>query len=332
MKRAIIQPLVTTVPFSLLKQMGSRSLLVVYYHLVSDEIVPHTRHLYRHKGIRQFIDDLDFLAAHYTPVALPEVLRGANCRNGFLMTFDDGLRETYDVIAPILVDKGIPATFFVSSAFIDNEQLCYQHQASVLAGRVHRGISRGAERDIRAILSPLGLASAGVSEGILGVDYRRRAVLDRIAEILQVDFRDYLRERRPYLTSAQIRTLIGRGFTIGAHSIDHPYYSALSLAEQLEQTLVSTKGMREKFSLPYGAFAFPHNDTGVTAEFFATIRESGLIDITFGTGGMLSGHFESHRQRVSLEKPVLPARDLIAWQYLRRYYDELRHRRRSEAV
>jgi len=61
-------------------------------------------------------------------------------------------------------------------------------------------------------------------------------------------------------------------------------------------------------------------------------NDSGLIDITFGTGGMLSGHFESHRQRVSLEKPVLPARDLIAWQYLRKYYDELRHRRRSEAV
>jgi peptidoglycan/xylan/chitin deacetylase (PgdA/CDA1 family) len=137
---------------------------------------------------------------------------------------------------------------------------------------------------------------------------------------LQFDFQRYLSERQPYLTSGQVKELIDRGFAIGAHSIDHPHYSALSLPEQLEQTIVSVKQIRGKFGLEYGAFAFPHDDAGVSQEFFRKIQEECLIDITFGTGGMLDGVFWSHKQRINLEKPMLPAREIIAWQYARRLY------------
>jgi len=81
--------------------------------------------------------------------------------------------------------------------------------------------------------------------------------------------------------------------------------------------------IRERFGLDYGAFAFPHNDAGVSQEFFKRVQESSLIDITFGTGGMSDGGLRSHRQRISLEKPLLPARNLIAWQYARKLYKQL---------
>ena len=60
------------------------------------------------------------------------------------------------------------------------------------------------------------------------VEYRRREALDRIAEVILVDFKGYLNEKQSYLTSGQIRELIDREFAIGAHSINHSYYSALS--------------------------------------------------------------------------------------------------------
>jgi hypothetical protein len=120
-----------------------------------------------------------------------------------------------------------------------------------------------------------------------------------------------------------VRVLIDRGFAIGAHSIDHPYYSTLSLPEQLEQTIVSVKHIRERFNVGYGAFAFPHNDKGVSQEFFKKIQESGLIDITFGTGGMAEGDLRTHRQRTSLELPLLSAKEIIAWQCMRKLYIEI---------
>ena len=85
---------------------------------------------------------------------------------------------------------------------------------------------------------------------------------------------------------------------------------------------MSVKEIREKFALDYGAFAFPHNDVGVSRKFFEGLQESGLVDITFGTGGMLDGGFWSHKQRVSLEKPLLPAKEILKWQYMRRIYKQ----------
>jgi len=320
--------LITIIPFSLLKRCGSSKLIILYYHVVNNEDVPHIRHLYKHKSVRQFDDDLEFLLKNYSLIGLSDVIgwvRGKDNLppNCFLLTFDDGFREIYNIIAPILVDKGIPATFFISSAFLDNRELCYQHKACLLVEKIYKGISPGTEVAIKEILVQIGLSCSQLTQGVLKVDYRQREALDRIAEVLLVDFQGYLDEKQPYLTSAQVKKLIDRGFAIGAHSIDHPYYAALSLAEQLEQTIGSVRQIRERFGLDYGAFAFPHNDAGLSQEFFKKVQESGLIDITFGTGGMVDGDLRSHRQRISLEKPLLPAREIIAWQYARKLYKKL---------
>ena len=120
LKDTIIQPLINIIPFSFIKRIGFGKLIIPYYHVVSDEAVPHISHLYKHKRTRQFIDDLEFLLKHYSPIGLWDLIgwvRGKNNPppNCFLLTFDDGFREIYDVIAPILSDKGIPATFFINS-------------------------------------------------------------------------------------------------------------------------------------------------------------------------------------------------------------------------
>ena len=327
-RNTVLPRLMDIVPFSLIKRLGSRKLIILYYHLVSDEDVPHVRYLYKFKDTSQFISDLEFLLKHYSPTGLMDLIRcekGDNNlpRNPFHLTFDDGFREIYDVIAPILLEKGIPATFFISSAFLDNVELCYEHKASLLIERFNDGLSAGSAEEVRGILGRIGIHSPRPSEGILKVDYRRREALDRIAAAMQIDFQRYLNEKQPYLTTGQIKELIDRGFTIGSHSIDHPYYSDLPLAEQLEQTVGSVRRIRQIFGLNYGAFAFPHNDTGVPPAFFKKTQESGLIDITFGTGGFIEGGLQMHRQRISLEKPVMHARNLIAWQYARRLYRQL---------
>ncbi len=328
-KDRLVKPIVRRVPFSLLQRIGSCSVVVVYYHVVSDAPVAHVSHLYDYKNVFQFSEDLDFLLRQYSPASLDDVIswsRGATLpkQDCFLVTFDDGFRECAEVAAPILLAKGVPATFFLPSAFLDNRELCYEHKASLLAEEAGAGLSASAEREIRRILASRGFPLSGIAEGILDVDYRRKATLDVIAEVLLFDFRTYLERERPYLATEQVQWLISKGFTIGAHSIDHPYYADIAPAEQVRQTVESTREIRDRFELGYGAFAFPHNDAGVSEEFFPTVRRNGLVDITFGTGGMQSGGAVGHLQRVSLELPVLPARDILAWQYGRRVFRQLR--------
>lgn len=87
-------------------------------HIVSDVNPPHVRHLFSAPNIAKFKTDLDFLCQRYRPLQLSELdrIRGLHDNKVpaccFLLSFDDGLREAYDVIAPILRNKGIPAIFF----------------------------------------------------------------------------------------------------------------------------------------------------------------------------------------------------------------------------
>ncbi len=328
-KRALLGPLLGTMPLFLLKRMNSCSVIILYYHVVSNDELPHINNLYKYKNVNKFSEDLDFLLMNYSPVELSDTIKWIKGdkilpENSFLLTFDDGLSEIYDVVAPILIDKGIPATFFISSAFLDNQELCYLHKISLLIESVRNGISPGKETEVKGLLEEAGLFGSDLQEKIGNIDYRNRSVLDNIAWILDVDLNEYLKVKQPYLSSDNVIELIKKGFTIGSHSIDHPYYSDLSLEDQLLQTITSTREIRRKFELDYGAFAFPHNDLGVSREFFDTIQESGLIDISFGTGGMLNGVSENHRQRVSLEDPLTTAKEALAWEYARKAYHQLK--------
>ena len=297
--------------------------LVPFYHVISDEPVTHTEHLYRHKTVGQFRHDLDHLLSGYRPISLAEVLE---CRKAertlpersFLLTFDDGYREMSEIVAPILLEKGVSATFFLNSAFVDNKNLCHVNKASLLVSRL-RSLGRPhLERRLLELIPGQKLRPEDLDGAILSVPYEQRALLDAMAEVLGVDFPGYLRERRPYLTSAQVAGLVSRGFTVGGHSIDHPFYASLSLEEQLRQTIESVRFVRERFGLTYGVFAFPFEDVGVSRPFFDELFRKGQIDLTFGAAGLIDEDIPNHLQRVCMEAYGATAKHILAYHHARR--------------
>ena len=314
------------IPFDVLYKISKENILIPYYHMVSDDDVLHIKHLYPYKKVKQFVDDLDFILEKFSPVGLNDVLQYFNHKKtlppkALHLTFDDGFREIYDIIAPILSRKGIPATFFVSSGFIDNKILCYQHKASILAEHTLRNdYSPEIKNKIKSIFFENDLEFRDIMTGILSIKYRNRFLIDEIADSMHIDFSDYLSKTKPYLTKEQIQKLIGDGFSIGAHSIDHPLYADLSLEEQLHQTAESINFLKETFNLDYSVFAFPHSDSGVSRQYYSKIKEMGLTDMSFGTSNMMEDVIPDNFQRFSLEKPLWPAKKIIALQYAKRFW------------
>lgn len=324
-KQRLIAYISSAIPFSFLSGVIKSPPLIGYYHLVSDEEVPHIKHLYLYKSIKQFKDDLEFLLKRFRPICLTDFLTymktgRAVPDNAFLLTFDDGLRETHDVIAPILFAKGVPAAFFLCSAFVDNEMLAFDHKKSLVIERFRKVKTASLERNITEILLNNGTLVKDIEVCLLGLEHYEDRVLDEIAVTLNLDFREYLALTQPYITSDQVKQMITQGFVIGAHSIDHPRYSSLSLDQQLHQTRVSIEFIRETFGLKYAAFAFPHSDHGISNNFFKEVHRSQLIDISFGTAGILGDAVPTHFQRFSLEKPLLSAEKILAYQLARRTY------------
>lgn len=266
-----------------------------FYHAVTDFCPVHIKYLYQPRSIQQFKEDLDFLLENYQSISLQELIAlnkegKAINKNYFHLTFDDGLSEFYAVVAPILKEKGVHATVFLNTDFIDNKELFYRFKASILFEQLK-------------------------DKSILSTSYNEKEQLDELAIQHGINFEDYLQKEQPYLTSDQIKELIGQGFTFGAHSKNHPIYNELSYEEQLAQTKESMKFITSKFNLDYSVFSFPFTDNGVSLSFFDKV--SNFTDITFGCAGLKEDNAPNNFQRIAMETDK-SGKEIIKGEYL--YY------------
>jgi peptidoglycan/xylan/chitin deacetylase (PgdA/CDA1 family) len=293
--------------------------------MVNDSEVPHVKHLYRYRGEAEFKRDIDVLLRRFRPISLEELIahlngKGVLPRDSFLLTFDDGFREMQEVVAPILLEKGVPATFFVTTSCIDNHNLAHHNKLSLVLEHIFKSGDAALTKEVSLWLSRLGVPGDDLKSRILTIDYHRRHLAEELAAVCEYDFGEYLVTSKPYLTSEQIRWLLKHGFAIGSHSVDHPLYATLSVEEQLSQTRESLRFLAERFQIHYRAFAFPHSDTGVKMDFFRVLFAEGNLDVSFGTGGMLPHFFSRNFERFTMEKTSLPAERILAKQYARFLY------------
>lgn len=320
-------PLYARLAFPVLRRAAGVNPLVVYYHIVSDRAVPHVDPLYTFRTAAQFARDLDLLARHYRPMALRDYI--ASRKRGvpppadaLLVTFDDGLRECHEIAAPILNRKGIPAAFFLCSAFVDNRGWAFDFQKSVLAGEIRRCPPwPGAAARVRELLESVERRGPDLAQAVLEIDYTRRGVLEPIAAALGYDLGAYLKNARPYLTSGQVRELLRQGHSIGAHGIDHPRYGDIPLDEQLRQTRESVRFVKTRFGLDYGALAFPSSDTRVSRRFFREIGPE--VDLFFGNRGLMDDPVPHCLQRAAMEKTSHCAAAILGQHYARRWLKRL---------
>ena len=91
-----------------------------------------------------FREQLRYVRRHYSPVRLADVVSAANDGDPLpprpiVLTFDDGYRDHVDHVFPLLVDQGMPATFFpVRSALVDRRILDTNKVQFILAAAPDR--------------------------------------------------------------------------------------------------------------------------------------------------------------------------------------------------
>ncbi len=278
--------------------------LFPYYHLVSDVPPVYMQGSYPVASVQVFERNLDFLLRHWKPVSLEDILgwvrEGAPVPQGvFHLTFDDGFREVYDVVFPVLKRKGIPATTFVCSDLLEPGIWMWEHERALVV--------RAAKEADKQILQSLSVALNCISgyelQTLSAVDYEHRGALSRAADCLHLDLSTLAREHSPYLAEGHIREMIASGFTFGSHALDHPLFQNLTLEHQLAQISQSVRAICERFGLPYKVFAFPYGESGLSPELFSRIFGEGLVDICWGTRGMLPDEYPGVIQRLWMEVP-----------------------------
>lgn len=298
----------SALPLALLKKFSPPTCLFPYHHIVSDEEVLHIKYLYGYKNVSQFTKDLEILLKNFRPISADDLIKNIHTknklpRNTFLLTFDDGFREVHDVIAPLLEAKGIPAIFFINPAFINNKKLFYRSKASLL---IHELVKNKNNNPLLSdVASVLHTSDQSVDELIVLIKKFKSTdeeIMDALALEFSLSFDDYLKEQRPFLTAEQLTSLSARGFTIGAHSWDHPYYDQLSLGDQIEQTLSSCSYVHEKIHPTYTTFSFPYYDTNLSQQLLNALNKED-IDLLFGIQNQKDELHNNVVHRFNAERP-----------------------------
>lgn len=261
-------------------------LYTFFYHTVSDENLAFAKNLYPIKSTKQFEDDLAFLVANFQPIQLAQLKNWKTIsKPSFLLTFDDGLRQVGEVIAPLLLKKGIPAIFFVNKSFALHQSVFYKHQISFLKEQV---------KD-----------SATWSE-LDKVKFRESEKIKTIARNHQIDM-SQLKSKDLYLSKNELESLSEKGFLIGAHSVNHPHFQEIEEKEQLRQVGESMEWVTEKFHPSISTFAFPFEDYFLKKSFFERMNQLAFAPkITFGTSEGKEDVIPNSIQRIDAEAGGLP--------------------------
>lgn len=289
-----------------------------FYHAVSNRQLDHLHFLYSVPTVKQFRNDMEYLLKLFTPVKMGDYIAGKVKQDGdrppMVLSFDDGLVQCYDEVMPVLLEMGIPATFFINNAFIDNKAMFYRFKVNLLLGHLPEVSDAGKKRAADLLHCKPG----EIKSRLLSVSYVEREITDQVAQQWDFSFDHYMRMNPIYLSSIQIIKLLEVGFEVGSHGIDHPLFSLLKKDVTLAHIKESVNGLKKMYNLDYGYFAFPFTDTGVEDSTIDQLFRQKIIDAGFGTAGLKDDKWKYYFQRVPMEQFNADARKVLRSELNRR--------------
>lgn len=218
-----------------------------------------------------FRRQMEYLAEHKRVISLETLVdairtEGSPPPDAVVLTFDDGFVSNHDVVAPILAELGLTATFFVVVGFTESEQPKWDDYLRALSKPYDKWAIRQPADAIEALL-----------------ESTRAAAEPTYAEQVERDL------RRGMLTFEQMRSLVDAGFSVQSHGYKHWYLSSQSYAcqereiSESKRILESRLGVEVKFfSVPFG---YPGSFDADTVEL---LREHGYVASFGGHEGYLT--------------------------------------------
>jgi peptidoglycan/xylan/chitin deacetylase (PgdA/CDA1 family) len=310
---ARLRKVTSHIPVSVYRVLFRRGVFLFVYHIISDESLPHVKHLYAYKSPGMFEHDLIYLLKNYTLVSYEQLV--AHCQgqtrlkpNSAFLSFDDGYRECFTVVRPLLQKYGVPCTFFITTDLVDNQSMDNSPKVSLCIEKVTTSDEPWKQAAFARLNHAFGRSiktEQDLLEWTESLKYADRVLIDRVCETLEVDIGGYLKTQKPFMSLDELRILASEGFTIGAHTRSHPLLRQIP-AEAIEQEIVESCQVIQKItqadSIP---FAFPFNGNGLKWRLLEDIRSRNkMVGYLFDADG-IKQHKGSILGRIWADAPEL---------------------------
>jgi peptidoglycan/xylan/chitin deacetylase (PgdA/CDA1 family) len=189
-------------------------------------------------------------AVKFSPSSLP--------KNAACLTFDDGYAEWMTGVIPELMRRGLHATFFITTGQLSGKEMWHERIISVFERYYGDSID----------LCDFGLPKYWLrtdterKEAFLGIEAHlkyqslqfREEVFMRIESIVG----DGQVSTKSLLTSQDIREIHNKGFTIGAHTINHPILRVCDPQIAFQEIGGAKEELESIICAPVSTFAYPN--------------------------------------------------------------------------
>ncbi len=215
-----------------------------------------------------FRHQLRTLKKHFcliTLADLAEQIKSGSVEPGqVVITVDDGYRDFCDIAFPILQEEGVPATFFVTTGFIDGQiwlwpdllEYALEHTNRDELDLIAYGAARTASLDNEA-----GRRDAWdvLVKYLLDRTIENRSQeLQKICDSLTVTCPDSPTSGYQAVNWDEIRVISEAGIEIGAHTVNHPRLTCLSDSELQSEIAGSKSRIEEKLGKKIRTFCYPN--------------------------------------------------------------------------
>ena len=240
----------------------SRCLSILAYHRVvpePDPLVPD------HVCAKDFDWHLAALGRWFTVLSLRDAAgrlrRGTLPVRSACVTFDDGYADNVTVALPILRRRGVPATFFLATSFMQGGRMWNDSVIETIRR------AQGDTLDARcAGLDTLNISTVALRRQAIGtllaalkylpLEERQRRVEELAGEMSASLPSDLM------MTPEQVRLLHADGMEIGAHTVTHPILAQLDPERAAGEILGSKRRLEEITENPVTLFAYPNGKPG----------------------------------------------------------------------
>ena len=251
---------------------------ILTYHRVNDDGDPFFSAL----PTAVFERQMRHVARNYRVLPLEDLVerlqRGGLPRNTLAITFDDGYRDNLTHAAPILSRLGLPATIFLATGFIGTAEVPW-------FDRLAHGLKKST---MDAVRTPWGdeLALSGLPARMRAMertlehfkrvpDEERHRGLDELLTALGVT--DQRIFKNLMLSWDDVHAVRGLGFSIGAHTVNHPILSRVTPQRAWTEILGSRTMIESACGAAPRAFAYPNGGTeDYTETVKRLVREAGF--------------------------------------------------------
>ena len=242
----------------------------------------------KHMLLNRFVEILTCLRRHGNPVSIPQICAAIEHKEelpkrAFAITFDDGFANNARIAAPLLVDFGFPAAFYLTTSFIDSQESSWidkiEYAFEVIPHFNLRLSNWGLEAAITSSQQKIDLLEQIRAWVKNDPQVNPNELVDEIWKQLGVIRLEPHEELDKKMTWNEVKKLAQEKlFTIGGHSHSHRILSFLPKLELEREIKTSLTLLRTHMGTEIHHYSYPEGLAHCYNEaVIQTLKENGVV-------------------------------------------------------